>query len=141
MLSCSSKRVYAFIEWLKTQPFWDNTTVIISGDHLTMDPDFLADIDENYTRTVYNCIINSAVNPIKQKNRLFATFDLFPTTLSAMGVRIKGDRLGLGTDLFSASQTLTEKYGYENLNAELQKKSEFYNSEFLKMEEELNSVE
>ena len=130
VLSCSSRQVYQFIEWLKTQPYYENTTIVLSGDHLTMDPQFLKDIDEHYTRTTYNCFINSAVNPIKEKERQFATFDMFPTTLSAMGVRIEGDRLGLGTDLFSASETLTEKYGYAQLDYELQKKSTYYNEVF-----------
>lgn len=133
VLSCSSLHVYEFIEWLKTQPYYEDTTIVLSGDHLTMDPQFLKDIDENYTRTTYNCIINSSVNPIKEKQRQFATFDMFPTTLSAMGVRIEGDRLGLGTDLFSASETLTEKYGYTQLDNELQKKSVFYNENFAGM--------
>ncbi len=135
VLACSSKKVAEFIAWLKEQPYYQNTTIILSGDHLTMDPKFLADIDPTYTRTIYNCFINSAVNPIKKQNRQFGVFDMFPTTLSALGVRIKGDRLGLGTDLFSATQTLTEVYGYESLNTELQKKSEYYNTNFLKMEE------
>ncbi len=133
VLSCSSKQVYEFVEWLKTQPYYNDTTIIISGDHLTMDPQFLKDVDEQYTRTVYNCIINSSVNPIKTTNRLFGTFDMFPTTLSAMGVRIEGDRLGLGTDLFSASETLTEMYGFTQLNEELQKKSLYYNETFVGM--------
>ncbi len=135
VLRCSSRQVYDFIEWIKQQPFYENTTIVISGDHLTMDPDFLQDVDENYVRTVYNCILNSAVEPVQEKERLFGTFDLFPTTLAAMGVSIPGDRMGLGTNLFSGKKTWTELYGYENLDWELQKKSEFYNTRFLEMEE------
>ena len=56
--------------------------------------------------------------------------DMFPTTLAAIGCEIEGNRLGLGTNLFSGEKTLTEKYGYDNLNAELSKKSEFYNTRF-----------
>lgn len=134
VLSCSSKQVYEFINWIKEQPFYENTTIVVSGDHLTMDPEFLKDIDENYTRTVYNCIINSAVKPVQEKNRNFGTFDMFPTTLAAMGVKIQGERLGLGTNLFSAEPTLTEIYGFEALDKELQKKSVFYNEEILEME-------
>ncbi|MEE0945851.1 MAG: LTA synthase family protein [Acutalibacteraceae bacterium] len=134
VLSCASKQVYEFVNWIKEQPFYENTTVIISGDHLTMDPEFLKDTEENYTRTVYNCIINSAVAPVAEKNRNFGTFDMFPTTLAAMGVKIDGDRLGLGTNLFSASPTLTELYGFEMLDKELQKKSVFYNEEILELE-------
>lgn len=135
VLRCSSRQVYELVSWIREQPFYANTTIIISGDHMTMDPNFLKDVDENYVRTIYNCIINSPVTPVSEKNRQFGTFDLFPTTLAAMGVQIEGERLGLGTNLFSDKQTLTEEFGYEVLDLELQKSSEFYNSTFLQMED------
>lgn len=136
VLSCSSKMVCEFITWMQQQDFYENTTIVISGDHLTMDPEFLESLDENYTRTLYNCIINSAVEPVQEKNRQFGAFDMFPTTLAAMGVEIKGNRLALGTNLFSGEKTLTEIYGRENLNKELQKNSEFYNEVILEAETE-----
>lgn len=129
VLRCSSQQIHEFITWIQQQPFYENTTVVISGDHLTMDPNFLADLDENYVRTVYSCIINAPVTT-QTEEREFGTFDMFPTTLAALGVQIEGDRLGLGTNLFSGEQTLTEKYGYELLDGELQKNSEFYNTKF-----------
>ena len=101
-----------------------------------MDPEFLDEIDENYVRTIYNCIINAPVEPVSKKNRQFGTFDMFPTTLAALGVEIEGNRLGLGTNLFSTEQTLTEQYGFEVLDLELQKNSVFYNTQFLEMDEE-----
>ena len=51
--------------------------------------------------------------------------DNFPTTLAAMGVKIEGNRLGLGTNLFSEELTLMEDIGESTLKAELKKKSEF----------------
>ncbi len=134
VLSCSADQVASFLEWVKKQSFYENTTIVICGDHQTMDPLFMEDIDENYTRTIYNCIINASHSPAKEQNRRFATIDLFPTTLSAMGVKIEGDRLGLGTDLFADRPTLTEQYGFETMDEELMKKSEFYNKQFLNME-------
>ncbi len=131
VLGCSSKQVAAFVEWIKTQDFYKNTTIIICGDHLTMDSDFLSGVDDDYVRTNYNCIINSAVTTQKQNNRKFGSFDMFPTTLAAMGVKIKGERVGLGTNLFSNQKTLTEEYGFDVLNNELKKQSKFYNREFL----------
>lgn len=131
VLACSSKRVYEFITWVQQQDFYKDTTIIITGDHLTMDPVFLEDIDPDYNRTVFNCIINSAIDPVQQKNRQFGVFDMYPTTLAAMGVTIKGDRLALGTNLFSAEKTLTEIYGQDFLNEEIKKNSDFYNDEIL----------
>ncbi|MBR7142349.1 MAG: LTA synthase family protein [Clostridia bacterium] len=136
VLSCSAKQVASFIGWIKEQPFYENTTVIIVGDHLTMDPLFLEDIGEDYVRTVYNCFINAPVKPVNGRLRQFGAFDMFPTTLAALGVRIQGERLGLGVNLFSEEPTLTELYGYEALNDELQKKSVFYNETFLGMGKE-----
>ncbi len=135
VMRCSSRMVWEFVEWIKEQPFYENTTIVISGDHLTMDPDFMEGADESYVRTVYNCIINPAVEPVNEKNREFGTFDMFPTTLAAMGVQIEGERLGLGTNLFSDKKTLAEIYGFETLDWELQKRSEFYNVNFLGLEE------
>ena len=131
VLSCSAEQISLFIEWIKRQDFYDDTVIVLTGDHLTMDPEFLAGIDENYTRTVYNCFINAACLPVYEKNREFGVFDMFPTTLAAMGVDIEGERLGLGTNLFSAKDTLTEQFGYAYLNEELQLRSEFYNEALL----------
>lgn len=131
VLACSSKRVYEFVKWVQQQDFYKDTTIIISGDHLTMDPQFLEGIDEDYNRTVYNCIINPAVQPVQQKNRQFGVFDMYPTTLAAMGVKINGERLALGTNLFSGEKTLTEIYGRDFLNEEIKKNSDFYNDEIL----------
>lgn len=134
VLHCSSKQVTAFVEWIREQPFYDNTTIVICGDHLTMDPDFMADVDESYQRTTYNCFINAAVQPKQQKHRQFGSFDMYPTTLAALGVEISGDRLALGTNLFSDTPTLTERYGFDYVNIELQKKSEFYDVALLREE-------
>ena len=131
VLRCSSRQVTAFLDWIKAQPFYDDTTVVVVGDHRTMDPDFFDGADDT-PRTVYNCILNAAATPTTE-HREFGTFDLFPTTLAAMGVDIDGDRLGLGTDLFSATPTLTEIYGFDVLDTELQNHSAFYREHILAM--------
>ena len=136
VISCSSRQVYDFINWIKEQPFYENTTIILSGDHLTMDPEFLNTINGGYVRTTYNCIINPAVQPARELGREFATFDMFPTTLAALGVSIEGDKLGLGVNLFSNVNTLTEEYGYDKLDDILSKASDFYIETFYSDETE-----
>ena len=90
-----------------------------------------------YDRTMFNCIINSAVESYSDTtNRTFTSLDMFPTTLAAMGFEIEGERLGLGTNLFSPVPTLCEKHGsgqegYEWLDEEVQKSSEYYKNEFV----------
>ena len=88
-----------------------------------MDSDFCQDVPEDYTRGVYNTIINAPIVPVNQKNRIATTMDMFPTTIAALGAQIEGNRLGLGTNLFSAESTLAEKVGMDTLNKEIRKRS------------------
>ena len=134
VIRCSSKQVSEFLDWIKEQPFYENTTVIITGDHLTMQASTQNEVDANNygERTIYNAFINTKTDSEpKTINRKFFTFDMFPTTLAAIGAKIDGERLGLGTNLFSEEQTLAEKYGVEYVRKELDKKSKFYNNKLL----------
>ena len=127
VIACSSRQVGEFLEWIQQQDFYENTTIVISGDHPTMDSDYCAEIDQegNYDRRVFTAYINAAAYAQDQQERTYSTFDNFPTTLAALGVQIDGDRLGLGTNLFSGTKTLLEEFGNSKVNAELKKKSEF----------------
>lgn len=132
VFSCASKQVAEFVKWLSEQDFYENTTIVITGDHCSMDAEYMSrNISDDYERRIYNCFINSAAEPVKEKERVFSQFDMFPITLAAMGVKIEGDRLGLGVDLFSESETLAEEYGFDFLYDVLNQRSKMYDSEFL----------
>ena len=124
----SSKLVYEFVEWIQEQDFYENTTIAIVGDHLGMQDNFYAShVSEDYERTGYNVIINSAIEGTNTKNRQFTLMDIYPTILASIGVKIEGERLGLGTNLYSGKKTLVEELGYKYLDNELRKNSTFYN--------------
>lgn len=123
VMACSSRQVAEFIEWVQAQDFYENTTIVLAGDHLTMDADFCEDVDADYTRKTYVTFINPAVETQSEGYREYATLDLFPTTLAALGVEIEGNRLGMGTDLFSGEETLVERFGVSYVSAELSKRT------------------
>lgn len=129
VMACSSRQVSEFIQWIQQQPFYENTTIVLCGDHLTMDSDFCEGLDD-YERGVYNAFINlpEGLDTTYDKThyREFSTMDMFPTTLAALGVQIEGDRLGLGVNLFSDTETLAEQYGRDGLDEGLLEKSTFY---------------
>lgn len=129
-IACSSKEVADFVNWIQEQDFYENTTIIIFGDHLTMADNPIAKYGPN-NRTVYNAIINSAVSANNNKNRVFSTMDMFPTTLASLGANIEGNKLGLGINLYSNEKTLLEEYGISTFNTELAKRSVFYNDKIL----------
>lgn len=55
---CSDKQIHKFVEWIKKQPFYKNTTIVITGDHLSMEPTFFEDLSD-YERTNFNLFINA----------------------------------------------------------------------------------
>ena len=132
VISCADRQVKEFLDWLKAQDFYENTTVVITGDHLTMNNNYIAEnVPKSYERHVYNCFVNSAVDTENTKNRSFAAVDMFPTTLAAMGCEIEGERLGIGTNLFSDRKTLLEREGTEYIDNEIYKGSHYYAEEFM----------
>lgn len=132
VLACSSRQVAAFVDWLRQQDFYEDTTIILMGDHCSMDAEYIErNIPEAYDRRVYNCFINPVPTAENCKERDFCSLDMFPTILSAIGCSIEGDRLGLGTDLFSPTPTLCEELGADRLDVELSNYSDFFVREFL----------
>ena len=128
----SSKCINEFVEWIKQQDFYEDTTIVIIGDHLGMQEDFYSEkVTGGYQRKVYNVIINPAIPAKNTTNRQFTTMDLYPTILASMGAKIEGNRLALGTNLYSGEPTLLEQLGYQYLNTELRKNSAFYNKHIL----------
>ena len=125
---CADRQAAEFIRWIQEQDFYENTTIVVSGDHCTMDSDYCSDFDSDYARRVYTVYINPAVEAEIDDARECSTMDTFPTTLAALGVEIDGERLGLGTNLFSDVPTLVEVYGADYLTAELSKNSTFFDS-------------
>jgi hypothetical protein len=123
---CSATLVSEYLNWLAAQPFWENTTVILSGDHLTMSLGFGGALPQGYDRRTYTAVINGAAEPADPELwREYSTLDLFPTTLAALGVDIPGGRLALGTDLYGTTPTLLEQFGRDYVATEFSKRSSF----------------
>lgn len=94
-----------------------------------MDVDYCDNVSPDYPRRVYTAILNPAAEAADpERYREYTTYDMFPTTLAAMGVEISGDRLGLGVNLFSRESTLLERDGAELMERELKRQSEFLNA-------------
>lgn len=121
-IKCSDEHIYEFIEYIKKQDYYDNTVIVILGDHLSMS----SSIKKDNKRRIYNTIINSKREKTNINNRKYANIDMFPTILYSLGADIKDNKLGLGVNLYSDNKTLIEEYGYEKVNKELLSSSKFY---------------
>ena len=103
-VACVDKNVKDFIEWLKKQDFYKNTTILLLGDHIGS----LESMLYSSSASTYNTIINSANKKPLHKHS-WTTYDLAPTILNSLGIDI--NHLGLGRSLYKDEKTLFEKYG------------------------------
>ncbi|MBR5233316.1 MAG: LTA synthase family protein [Clostridia bacterium] len=141
VIAYSASETVKFVRWIQEQPFYENTTIVLIGDHLSMDTKFFENFSEDYLRTTFNLILNPApsvgeIPEEKLHNRWWYNADMFPTILAGLGVKIEGDRLALGTNLFSDTPTLFEEHGGEKgwnlISKKYKYKSDFYNENILK---------
>ena len=128
-IECADQRVNNFIEWLKKQDYYKNTTIVILGDHLSMSTSVKL---ENNERRVYNAFINSVVKKNNTTNRTFTNMDIYPTILASLGYELPDDKIALGTNLFSDKKTLAEEYGFYDFYNNMSATSSFYNKYILK---------
>ena len=132
MIRCSSKHVTELVKWIQEQDWYDNTTIVIAGDHKSMDNEWFKDIeDSGYNRKCYYTFINSAITPASQKSRKISTYDLFPTTVASLGITFDSDRLGLGTNLFTDTSTLVEIMGFKKMDKQITQHSNYYDKYIL----------
>jgi phosphoglycerol transferase len=92
---------FEFINWVKEQDFYEDTVLIVLGDHYFMSAE-LSDTklnDKNYTITIYNVFLNTKMD-ISKKTRLFSTMDLAPTIIESIGFSLPENKFGLGVSLF-----------------------------------------
>ena len=131
VLACSSRQVYEFVEWIKQQDFYEDTSIVIIGDHPTMDSDFCQNVPKDYKRTMYNSFINAKpmTSTYRTNNMYFSPYDIFPTALASLGVDIEENQLGLGVNLFSGQETLLERF--PDINSQLSPRSLFYEENFI----------
>lgn len=117
-LRCVSREVDRFLKNIKSKPFYENTTIVIFGDHHFPGNRLVNGFaDERWI----DIFMNAPKVPVAEEGRLFSDIDMFPTLLSSINFDIDGDRLGLGTDLFSDKKTLLERIGLDSLNKEIGK--------------------
>lgn len=131
VVACQDRQIAEFIEWCKQQDFYENTTIIVTGDHPRMDEPLVGDT-AYYDRAVYNCFINSAAElSSRGQTRIATPFDIMPSTLASLGFTIEGNRLGLGANLFSDEPTLAETRGFEWIEGEMEKNSDYFIDRFI----------
>lgn len=136
VILCQDRQITEFIEWIKEQDFYENTTIVVAGDHLSMDTIYFEEFEEDIVRTPFHVFINANAEKESELPRSFTVMDMFPTTLAALGIEVEGDRIGLGTNLFGKRKTILEEVGYDYMQEQLEGYSVYYNEQLLQLAEE-----
>jgi phosphoglycerol transferase len=116
-IRCASKMTGDFVAWLKKQPFYKETIIIVAGDHLMMKSG-ISNMMKGADREILFFVLNSG----KEKGtveRKYTAMDMAPTILEMAGFDIKSDKMGLGVSLLSSEKTLLEIMPSEELEREL----------------------
>ncbi|EAY20415.1 Sulfatase family protein [Trichomonas vaginalis G3] len=126
---CFDKQFESFHKWLQQQPFYNDTVIILIGDHLSRDPYHpRAAAKAGVDRRTYNLIINSDFVPLNRTGRSFTNLDIYPTALGALGAKVYGEQIGLGTNMFSNRETMEEEFGLGPLENEFGGLISFYHT-------------
>jgi phosphoglycerol transferase len=131
VLADMSRQLFDFINWIQQQEFYKNTTIVILGDHLYMDTAVFQREQKNMDRRPLNIFINSELKIDHTKNREFTHFDLFPAILDSIGIEYNANGIGLGRSMNKGEKTLIELSGKEQFEANLMKKSNYYEAFFI----------
>lgn len=132
---CSDNRLYNLIQWCKTQKWYNNTLIVIHTDHVSRHKCLKNLASQlNIERRAFNLMINAIHNEVNHTYREYSSFDLYPTILSAAGIKVKGDKLGVGINLFSSQKTFLERMGSNDFEYELQATTTWYNTHYLGMD-------
>ncbi len=135
---CSDKTISEFISWLKESPYWENTTVVILGDHLLPSRIKKTGFPK---RGIYNAFLNLPKGLKIDKNKAFSTYDIAPTLLESVGIKLNPRAFGLGRSMFADEDTLVEKYGVQDLKILIRKKSKIYDKFNIPTDKRVNKFE
>ncbi len=123
-LHCFDKIVGEFVEWFLQSPLAKDTTLVLLGDHLTMQQRFVQD---GTSRSIYNAFINPTfTKPPTQdllRNRALSHFDITALLLDSIAIPTRD--FGLGRNPLY-ERTLLEQLGESSLATELGKPSKVY---------------
>ncbi|MBR5598549.1 MAG: LTA synthase family protein [Alphaproteobacteria bacterium] len=122
--ACTDKAVVEFIDWFKKTKYWDDTLVVVVGDHLL--PSRMKGQEKDRKRGIYNVFLNVPEGLKIDKNKIFSTYDFAPTILDGLGVEMKPRGFGLGRSMFSDELSLMEKLGETQFKVRLIQKSKVY---------------
>jgi phosphoglycerol transferase len=125
IVECTSNDLNDFVGYIKTKGYLSNSRVVIIGDHLAMKNAAYEKLSQINNRTIFNYWI-SVDNVVKNRERI-VHFDIAPSILDFIGLKVQGGRYGLGYSGFSNEEINISANRVDEFNKNLMFRSREYN--------------
>ncbi|MCK0510338.1 sulfatase-like hydrolase/transferase [Aromatoleum buckelii] len=95
IVECTAGQVADFIDHIAAKGWMDRVAIVVQGDHLAMGNTSYDKLVSNPHRTIFNLLIGGDRKLVKNTDEV-THFDMLPTMLDLVGLRVEGQRAGLG---------------------------------------------
>ena len=95
VVECTAGLVADFIDYVAARGWLDRVAIVVQGDHLAMGNTSYDVLIRNPERRVYNLLIGGDKHLVKNTDEV-THFDMLPTILDLVGLKVHGERAGLG---------------------------------------------
>jgi phosphoglycerol transferase len=125
IVECTANQVAEFIEHIERNGWLDKVAVVVQGDHLAMGNTAYEKLVNNPRRTVFNLLMTGGRKLTKNTEQV-THFDMLPTILDLMGLKVEGERAGLGYSAIGPAQVERPAERLATMSAQLMNYSEAY---------------
>jgi phosphoglycerol transferase len=124
IVECTSNQVTEFLQYMRQKGYFQDTRVVILGDHLAMENPVYDKLETVKERYIFNRFISSY--PITKNREDVLHFDMFPSILEFIGFKVEGGKLGLGFSAISKEAELPPETEYTDMQEDLLNQSDAY---------------
>jgi phosphoglycerol transferase len=98
IVECTSGQVAAFVQFARDRGYLRDTAIVVIGDHPAAPNPASDKLEQSARHGIFNLVATQP--PLARNTDTVAPFDFFPTLVQLAGLRVAGDRLGLGYTAF-----------------------------------------
>lgn len=124
IVECTAGQVADFIEYVAAKGWLDRVAIVVQGDHLAMGNTSYEKLASNPHRTVFNLLIGG--KRLTKNTEQVTHFDMLPTMLDLIGLKVEGGRAGLGYSAIGPAPAARPADRIARMNEQLMNYSETY---------------
>ena len=117
IIKCTSAEVASFIKYIKDMGYDSNTDIVILGDHLSIPNPVIESLKSDPDRSIYNLIVTKS-DFAKSREKILH-FDLPPTILDLVGIKVDGGKFGLGYSAMDIADVVPPESRLEDMHRDL----------------------